>query len=92
MTVLKLVPKAVKPAKVSVNRRFETDYAGMFRGHCKTRESAIIAAMRHILSDGYSAATITDKHTGDVVARLKISQDRKSVSLSAEKVFRKIGK
>jgi len=27
-------------------RKFETDYAGAWRGYCNTRESAIIAATR----------------------------------------------
>lgn len=73
-----------------MSRRYETDYAGAWRDHCKTRESAIIAAMRHLVSDGYSSATITDKSTGLVVARMKLSVDRKSVSLSAETQFRKV--
>jgi hypothetical protein len=89
MVKLRLVQPSSTPT-VS-ERRFETDYAGVWRGHCKTRESAIMAGMRHILQDGYSRATITDKHTGEVVARLRLSNDRKSVHVVAEKVFKKIG-
>jgi hypothetical protein len=55
-----------------MTRRFETDYAGAWRGHYNTRESAIGAAMRHVAEDGYSRCTITDKLTGMVVARVQV--------------------
>ena len=84
---LKLVP----PVKLST-RRYETDYAGAWSGHCITRESAIIAAMRHIVNDGYSRATITDKHTGEVVARVRLSEDKKRAVVEVIKPFKKIGK
>ena len=58
-------------------RPYETDYAGAWRGHCASRESAILAAMRHIVRDGYSRATITDKRDGTVIARLRLSTDRR---------------
>lgn len=63
--------------EVIVTRPYETDYAGLWRGHCKTRESAILAAMKHVVTDGYTRATITDTTTGTVVARVRVSEDRK---------------
>lgn len=72
-------------------RRFETDYAGAWRGHCKTRESAIMAAMRHVVSDGYTSATITDKSTNQIVARVYVTKDRKMAQVEVIKQFRKIG-
>jgi hypothetical protein len=72
-------------------RRFETDYAGAWRGHCKTRENAVIAAMRHIVRDGYSRCTITDTITGEVVARIRLTADRKSATVDAVQQFKKIG-
>ena len=59
-----------------MKRPFETDYAGAWRGHAVTREGAIMAAMRHVVRDGYTRCTITDKRTGEVVARVRISGDR----------------
>lgn len=59
-----------------MKRPFETDYAGAWRGHAATREGAILAAMRHVVRDGYTRCTITDKRTGEVVARVRISGDR----------------
>lgn len=73
-------------------RNFETDYAGAWRGHCKTRESAMDAAFKHIISDGYSRATITDKRTGEVVARLPLAGDRRSVLVWTAKVIRKVAR
>lgn len=70
-------------------RRYETDYAGAWRGHCKTRESAVIAAMKHIVNDGYTRCTITDKSTGTVVVRVRLSDDRKSAVVEAVTQFRK---
>lgn len=80
----------IKKLKVTTERRYETDYAGAWRGHCKTRESALLAACRHILSDGYTSATVTDKHTGDVVARVKLSTDRRKASIETVKPLRKV--
>jgi hypothetical protein len=72
-------------------RRFETDYAGTWRGHCKTRENAVIAAMRHIVNDGYTRCTITDKTTGEVVVRVHLSKNRKSAIVEAANQFKKLG-
>lgn len=48
-------------------RPFETDYAGAWRGHCKTLENAVEAAVRHVLRDGYSVCTISGQ-TGKPLA------------------------
>lgn len=71
---LKLVPKA----KQTVERPFENDYAGLWKGHCKTRESAIDAAERRIVR-GAGKCTITDKRTGVVVARISTTNRRKRI-------------
>ena len=63
-------------------RRFETDYAGAWRGFCKTRESAITAGMRHLVNDGYSRCTVTDRVTRGVVARLAVDGTRRRVSVT----------
>lgn len=76
--------------KITTERPFKTDYAGAWCGHCKTRESAISAAIKHILYDGYSKCTITDLRTGHDVARLMISLDRKSVHIKTETQLRKV--
>lgn len=67
--------RKTKPA-VTLARPFTTDYAGAWQGHCKTRESAIRAAVRHILEDGYTACTITmgERH----VARVTTGTNRKA--------------
>ena len=85
---LKLVTNAARELAQPHTRPFETDYAGAFRGHCKTREGAILAAMRHVLSDGYSRATVTDKRTGLVVARVSLSKDRKRVEVVTERAVK----
>jgi len=71
-------------------RQFETDYAGAWKGHCKSRESAIMAAMRHVVTDGYVRATITDKVSGEVVARVRVSADRTSAHVEVIKPLRNI--
>jgi hypothetical protein len=86
--VLKFKPR---PKPVPNTRRFTTDYAGCWSGHCKTRESAIIAAIKHIVQDGYTRATITDKHTGQDVARVRLSEDRKRAVVEVVKPFKKVG-
>lgn len=68
--------KQIKRNAQSSPRPFQTDYAGAWRGHCKTRESAIIAAAKHIVNDGYTRATITNLDTGQDVARIRLSADR----------------
>lgn len=70
-------------------RPFETDYAGWWRGHCKTLESAIVAAMRHVVNDGYTRCTITNKDTGEVVARVELSASRKSATVTMVKALPK---
>lgn len=64
-----------------MTRPFETDYSGAWRGHCKTRESAILAAMRHVVNNGYSHCTITDLTRGEIVARVSLSQDRRRATV-----------
>lgn len=73
-------------------RPFETDYAGAWKGHCKTRESAIIAAMRHVVQDGYTRATITDARTGVVVAWVVVTDDKKSAIVTTVTQLKKIGR
>lgn len=72
-------------------RNFETDYAGVWRGHCKSRESAIVAAMRHIVADGYTTCTITDKARQQVVARVSLDKARMRAVVEVVKPFKKIG-
>jgi hypothetical protein len=62
-----------------MKRIYETDYAGAWRGFCATRESAISAGMRHLLNDGYTRCTITNRENGQAVARLQVSADRTAV-------------
>jgi hypothetical protein len=57
-------------------RRYRTDYAGAWSGYCKTIESAIVAAARHVVLDGYTRATITDRETGLDVARVRLNAAR----------------
>jgi hypothetical protein len=71
-------------------RRYETDYAGAWRGHCTSRENAIIAAMKHVVSDGYSRCTITDKVTTEVVARVRLGKDRCSAAVDVIEPFQKV--
>ena len=73
-------------------RRYETDYAGAWRGHCITRESAIQAATRHVLLDGYTTATVTDKLTDHIVARVWLGADKKSVFVTTVTQIRKVVK
>jgi diaminopimelate epimerase len=70
-------------------RPFQTDYAGAWRGHCKTRESALRAAVRHVVDDGYSRATVTDVRTGEDVARVRVAADRRTVTIETIKPLRK---
>lgn len=73
-------------------RPFKTDYAGAWSGHCLTRESAIVAAVKHVVKDGYSRATITDKRSNQDVARVSLSTDRTRAVVTVVKPFAKIGK
>jgi hypothetical protein len=63
-------------------RKYMTDYAGTWRGYCKTRENAIVAATRHLINDGYTRATITDRETGGDIVRLALSGDRCKVTIT----------
>jgi hypothetical protein len=87
-TKLKLVHTAAKP---QFTRIFETSYAGAWSGYCKTRESAIDAAIKHVTHDGYTRATITNRITGDTVARVAVSRDRLTATVTVMKPFKKIG-
>lgn len=81
-----------KTSPVTQSRPFETDYAGAWKGHCLTRESALIAAMKHIVQDGYSRATITSKDTNTVVARVQLDDSRKRAVITTETQLRKIAR
>jgi hypothetical protein len=59
-----------KSAPVTAERPFETDYAGAWHGRCKSRESAVNAASKHIQSDGYAKCTVTDLRTNYIVAEV----------------------
>jgi hypothetical protein len=81
--------KAKPKPKLSI-RPFQITYPGCWDGHAKTRESAINAASRHCISDGYINATITDKRTDQDVARIRVSKDRMTVTGETVKPLRKI--
>lgn len=68
-------------------RRYRTDYAGFWHGHCKTRESAIVAAVKRVINDHCSSATITDRETDTDIARIRISKDRKQAIVTVIKPF-----
>lgn len=72
-------------------RPFKNDYAGIWAGHCSTRESALVAAMKHVIRDCCTRATITDTRTGEDVARIRLSADRKSGYVELVKPLKKIG-
>jgi len=71
-------------------RKYETDYAGAWRGFCKTRESAIVAGIRHILQDGYTTCTITDRETGLFVARVNLDPTRRRAVVETQKIIKRI--
>lgn len=75
-----------------MERPFETSYPGIFSGHAKTREGAIMAAMGHCVRDAYTRATITDKRSGAVVAMVIVNTDKTTcrVELVNGKPFRKL--
>jgi len=79
----------MKKPTTTIARPYETDYAGAWRGHCNTRESAIMAAMRHLVTDGYTRATVTNRQTGAVVARLSLSDDRRTAKVETVTQLRK---
>lgn len=72
-------------------RPFKTDYAGAFSGFCKSRESAIQAATKHILIDGYTKATITDTRSNEDVAFVRLDDTRTKVTIITVRKIRKIG-
>lgn len=71
-------------------RRYRTDYAGVWHGHCKTRESAIVAAVKHVINDHYSSATVTDRETDVDIARVRLSKDRKQAIVTVIEPFVKV--
>jgi hypothetical protein len=71
-------------------RKYETDYAGTWRGFCKTRESAIVAGIKHILRDGYTTCTITDRETGQFVARVNLDPTRKRAVVETQTIIKKV--
>jgi len=68
-------------------RRYRTDYAGVWSGYCKTRESAMVAAVKHVVNDHYSSATIIDRETDEDIARIRISKDRKQAIVTVVTPF-----
>lgn len=78
-------PKKHRKPKPVIARPFQTDYAGAWRGHCKTRESAMIAAVKHVVNDGYTRATVTDLRNGQDVARIRLSSDRQRAVIETVK-------
>ena len=82
--------KTVGHTPVTDNPRFyRTDYAGGTRpGYCVTQESATCAAIRHILLDGYTSATISCMITGADLVRLRISDNKTQVIVKAVKEFK----
>jgi len=73
-------------------RKYETDYAGAWRGFCMTRENAIIAGIKHILKDGYKTCTITDRETGMFVARVSLDPTRRRATVETQKIIKKVPK
>jgi len=67
------------------SRPFQTTYAGAFNGYSKTREGAILAAMRHVVKDGYNRATITDRVRDVDVAWVTVNKDRTSATVQVAK-------
>ncbi len=76
--------------QVTVARPFRTDYAGAWPGHSKTREGAIIAAMRHLVRDHYRVAVITNLDTGVIVAELRMDDNRKGIVVLTKTQFKKV--
>jgi hypothetical protein len=70
-------------------RPFKTDYAGAFPGRCATRESAIIAATKHLVQDGYTRATITNLNNGHDIARLHLNAARTQAIIEVVTPFKK---
>lgn len=90
-TNLKLVHSVKSKAESAAvsPRPFETDYAGMWRGHCKTRESAIQVAIKNVVH-GHSKCTITDITTGETIARISTTNRRRQVIIDVIKPLLKL--
>jgi hypothetical protein len=91
---LSIVPtsKSQIPYAQAGYRFFKTEYAsGQRPGYCKTLESATMAAMQHLMYDGYTSATISCTITGESVARLKMNDDRTKVQIISERGWKVAG-
>lgn len=75
-------------------RRYKTDYAGAWAGHCNSRQSAIDAAIHHLTHDGYSRCTIIDKETNREVAEVFFEdvKTRKRIVIETVTALRKVWK
>jgi hypothetical protein len=89
MKAFNKTPRAVPVGKEYV-RPFQTDYSGCWSGHCKSRESAIIAAAKRMVNDCVTRATITDMTTGYDIARLTLSADKKKATIQVIEPFKPI--
>jgi len=78
-----------KSPKNTVERPFVTEYAGSGKGHCISRESALIAGYKHMVEGQYSRCTITNKPLDKDVARLHMSKDRKHIIVDVVDPFLK---
>lgn len=82
-----------KPLQKRYLRPFRTSYAGVGKtGACGSRETAVNAAIGHIMSDGYSRCTVTDMRTNEDVAWLALSRDKKSVRVTTLHTIKKVPK
>jgi len=80
----------VRRSRYEGSRPFQTTYAGAFNGYSKTREGAIMAAMRHVVKDGYNRATITDRVRDVDVAWVTVNKDRTSATVQVAKALKVI--
>jgi len=77
-----------KPAPTLSLRPFTTSYA-LWSGHCKTREGAIAAAIKHVLKDGYTTCSIENRDTGASVASVHVDSNRQGFSVKLAKPLNK---
>jgi hypothetical protein len=69
-------------------RFYRNDYAsGVRSGWCKTRQNAVQAAMKHILEDGYTAATIICMRTDKTIARVSLNRAGTKVIVHSSKIL-----
>lgn len=69
-------------------RFFQTDYASGSRpGFCLSLESATMAAMKRILFDGFTSATISTIGGDQDVARLKMNDEKTRILITTTKAF-----